>query len=79
MESTLSVVLDWFNCHSMKVNETKTQLIVFGTNAMLRHLPPVSVKFGSAVITESRSVKNLGLVMDRHLTFESHIDQLTAM
>ena len=78
MENTLSVVLDWFNSHSMKVNTAKTQLIVFGTRAMLRHMPPVSVKFGSAVVTESRTVKNLGVVMDRHLTFEPHVDQLVA-
>ena len=31
MESTLSVILDWFTCHSMKVNTAKTQLMVFGT------------------------------------------------
>ena len=45
---------------------------------MLRDLPPVQLKFGNSVITESRVVKNLGLTMDRHLTFESHIDQLVA-
>ena len=76
MENTLSVVMDWFNNHSMKVNTAKTQLIVFGTKAMLRHMPPVSVRFGSAVIKESPTVRNLGLVMDKHLTFEPHIDQL---
>ena len=78
METTLSIVLDWFSNHSMKVNTTKTQLMVFGTKAMLRHMPPVSVKFGSAVITESVTVRNLGVVMDKHLTFEPHIDQLVA-
>ena len=52
--------------------------MVFGTKAMLPHMPPVSIKFGSAVITESHTARNLGVVMDRHLTFEPHIDQLAA-
>ena len=78
MEGTLAVVSDWFCSNSMKVNVSKTQLIVFGTRNMLRDLPPVQLKFGNSVITESRVVKNLGLTMDRHLTFESHIDQLVA-
>ena len=78
MENSLSVVLDWFTSHSMKVNTAKTQLIVFGTKAMLRHVPPVRIKFGPAVITESRTVKNLGVVMDRHITFEPLVDQLVA-
>ena len=78
MGNTLSVVLDWFTSHFMKVNTAITQLFVFSTKAMLRHVSPVSIKFGPAVITESRTVKNLGVVMDRHLTFEPHVDQLVA-
>ena len=69
MESTLSKVSDWFSSNSMKVNTAKTQLIVFGTRNTLRDLPPVQLKFGTSIITESREVKNLGLTMDRHLTF----------
>ena len=66
----------WFNFHSMKVNAAKTQLIVFGTKSMLRNVQPVSIKFGDHVITEQESVKNLGLTMDKRLTYETHIDQL---
>ena len=43
---------------------------------MLRNFPPVQVKFGNAILSESDHVRNLGLVMDRYLTFDSHIDQL---
>ena len=60
----------------MKVNANKTQLIVFGTKAMLRNFPEVTIKFGTSLVSESRTVKNLGLVMDRFLTFDAHIDQL---
>ena len=45
---------------------------------MLRGVPQISLKVGTTTVTESRTVKNLGLVMDRHMTFEPHIDQLTA-
>ena len=69
---------DWFTHHSMKVNTEKTQLIVFGTKSMLRGLPSIKVRFGDSLLIESETVKNLGLVMDRHLTFDSHIDQLVA-
>ena len=62
----------------MKVNTSKTQLIVFGTQNTLRDLPPIQLKFGASTVTESRTVKNLGLVMDRHLSFDDHISQLVA-
>ena len=39
MEQTLSALSEWFVSQSMKVNAEKTQLIVFGTKAMLNSLP----------------------------------------
>ena len=78
LETTLEKVVEWFCQNQMKINESKTQLLVLGTKAMLRNIPQVSINVGRSVVTESRIVKNLGLVIDRHLSFEPHIDQLTA-
>ena len=44
---------------------------------MLRSLPPVSLKFNGTLVTESREVKNLGLTVDRSLSFQAHIDTIT--
>ena len=76
MEGYLAVMADWFSSYGMKVNQAKTQLIVHGTKRNLHNVQPVLIKFGSSVISESRTVKNLGLVMDRYLTLEDHITQL---
>ena len=78
METALSAVSDWFGSNSMKVNTSKTQLIIFGTKNTLNDLPPVQLRFGTSVVSESRVVKNLGLTMDRYLTFEDHVSQLVA-
>ena len=76
LERALDSISKWFSSHAMKVNTAKTQLIVFGSKGMLRGFPKVTVKFGSSVLSESESVRNLGLVMDRYLSFDVHIDQL---
>ena len=78
VEETLAKLFDWFCQNQIKINASKTQLLVLGTRAMLRGVPQISLKVGTTTVTESRTVKNLGLVMDRHMTFEPHIDQLTA-
>ena len=62
----------------MKVNPTKTQLMVHGTRSALRDLPSVQIRFGNSIISESLAVKNLGVTMDRFLSFEPHINQLVA-
>ena len=60
----------------MKLNTGKTQMMVLGTPQMLRTLPDVSIEFCGANIADSRELKNLGVTMDRHLSFESHIDSV---
>ena len=78
MESHLAALNDWFCAYGMKLNEAKIQLIVHGTKRSLRDVQPVSIRLGSSVICESRTVKNLGFTMDRYLTFEDHINHLVA-
>ena len=78
LERILTVLADWFCTYGMKVNPTKTQLMVYGTKNALRDFPPVQIRFGNSLISESLTVKNLGLTMDRFLSFEPHINQLVA-
>ena len=44
---------------------------------MLRGLPPVTLSFCGTVVPHAKVVKNLGVSIDRHLTFESHIDDMS--
>ena len=78
MERALNQLSDWFNENRLKVNASKTQMIVFGTKAMLQNQPKITVNFCGTAIQESRVVKNLGLYMDRHLTFVDHVDHVVA-
>ena len=78
MEETLESVFQWSCNNDMKINAAKTQMIVFGTPAMLKSLPAVTLRFNGSDVTESAIVKNLGLHMDRNLNFKAHIDELTS-
>ena len=51
-------------------------MIIFGTKAMLKHVPSVTVNFCGTRIHETRVVNNLGLYMDRHLTFTDHVSHV---
>ena len=69
-------LFQWFCTNGMKLNTNKTQMIVLGTPSMLRTLPNITINFCGAVIQDSRVVKNLGVMMDRHLSFERHVDSV---
>jgi len=76
MERAVSTMCQWFGQHAMKLNAGKTQLLVLGTQQMLRHMPPVSIRVGDSTIEESSTARNLGVTFDRSLTFSAHITNL---
>ena len=60
----------------MVLNASKTQFIVFASRQNLKLMAPVSAKIDHTTISENQIVKNLGVIFDRHLSFDSHIDHL---
>ena len=61
---------NWLSAHMLKMNPSKTELIVFGCN---EHL---TVKLTDEEIVSRDVVRNLGIYLDKNLTFEKHFDNL---
>ena len=77
-ESNLNTLFQWFCHHRMKVNQNKTQMLVIGTPTMLKDISPVTISFNGSQIQDSKVIRNLGVMVDRHLKYQSHIDALRA-
>ena len=78
MEEALSDLFTWFCTNDMKVNASKSQMIVLGTRQMLRGLQPISIRFAGTTVCESATVRNLGLVMDKHLSYHEHVNHVVS-
>lgn len=70
--SVLGNILEWSKQYGLTVNPTKTQVIVIGSSRMLSQidwsdLPQVT--FDSTALEISEVVKNLGVLIDRHLSW----------
>ena len=76
MESTLTSLASWFHAHGLKLNTSKTEILLLGTRQNTRDLSPVSVRVGGESIRESPCVKNLGMFFDRHLTWDAHVSDV---
>ena len=57
-------------------NICKTEMLLLGTHQNTQDLSPVSVRVGGETIRESRCVGNLGVLFDRHLTWDAHISDV---
>ncbi len=57
--------------HHLQLNLAKTELFVFPATPTLQH--DFTIQLGSATITPSASVRNLGVIFDDQLTFKERI------
>ncbi len=67
----LSDISSWMMDHHLQLNLAKTELLVVSANPSLHH--NFSIQLGSSTITSSRTARNLGVVIDDHLSFTDHI------
>jgi len=66
---------NYFHDWKIKLNETKTEFIVFSKSSkMIEKLKSDSLSLSSLSFTWNDSVKYLGIVLDKKLCFKHHID-----
>jgi len=69
LENETTIILDWFQKNEMKSNDDKCHLIICNQEN-------VSVTLGNEKISESDSVKLLGVTIDKKLNFTEHVSEL---
>ena len=79
IEQDLHRVAKWCSLNDLLINPTKTKLLLVGTRQMTNSLPTdFKLNFLSKQITPSSSGKDLGVVIDSHLTYDDHIDSIVS-
>ena len=69
LENETSIVLDWFKINEMRPNADKCHLIICNQSNL-------SVKLDTKCIESDDSVELLGVHIDKHLNFSSHVSNL---
>ena len=61
------------------INPKKPEYLLIGTRQLLQNLPSdMSLNFLSEIITLAPAAKDLGLIMDIHLTYDQHITEVVS-
>jgi len=76
LENCLRDIRTWMGSNKLKLNNDKTEVMFF-TPRNYDHRNPVLVTVGDSVITPTTSVKNLGVIMDRSLSMDTHITNVS--
>ena len=72
VEDTLKVANVWFVENSLKLNPSKTEVVIIKTRQR-RTTDSFTVTFNDTTLVPSSKTKLLGVIVDAHLTWEAHV------
>jgi hypothetical protein len=78
LQQTFQSISSWMSANFLALNPSKTEFMLFGTPQQLLKLNDPCLSISSDVaIAPISSVKNLGVVFDKHLSFHEHITKIS--
>ena len=76
LEDCISDVRRWMLRHHLRINDSKTEVMVLGTQAQLDKINFCSVKVGQSDINFATTVRNLGVLFDQQLNMYEHVNAI---
>jgi len=74
MNNELIVLYDWLCVNRLSLNISKTNYVIFRAPNKLKF--PIAIKINNTDIEEKDFIKYLGVLIDSHLTFKQHINEV---
>jgi hypothetical protein len=73
MEICVGLVKDWMTSYHLKMNDSKTEILVISTKRALAQVSVPGICIGGQTLDISKSARNIGVVFDSHATMLPHI------
>ena len=76
-------ICEWLKANKLSLNTVKTDFMIIGTSKRLQNLDtspettPYALYINNAPIRRVKQAKNLGLIIDEHLSWEQHIEYIS--
>jgi len=75
IEHCIRSVKSWMQSNMLKLNDAKTEFIVFGSPYYINRMEKLNITVGDSVIVSADKVRNLGAIFDTHLTMEDFVKE----
>ncbi len=76
LEKCVNLVREWMVNFMLKMNDSKTEVLVISNNRTSFSTAVQSIVIGNSPVTVNNSARNIGLIMDSNLSLEKHIKQV---
>ena len=75
LEACISEIRLWIKTNFLKLNDSKTEVIMFGTQQNLTKVKTKQIHVGNTLVEIVEYVRNLGYYMDKDLKSKIHINK----
>ena len=72
----ISDLKDWMTNNKLKLNEEKTEMIFVTPKRTCSNSLPLTIDLNGTEITPSQTVRNLGVYLDQHLSFQQQVTKV---
>ena len=76
LENATIDIKSWMSNNMLKLNDDKTEALLFSSSASLTSSLPSSITVGSSDISFTNTARNLGFIMDSTLSMKQHITKV---
>ena len=76
LEVCVMNIREWLNHHCLKLNETKTEFMLFSTKQMAHHLQGIKLEIDGHQFLPTDGARNLGVTMDSNACMEKQINKI---
>ena len=78
LEACISEIRLWMRTNFLKLNDSKTEVIMFGTHQSLTKVKTKEICVGNTLVEIVEYVRNLGYYMDKELKSKIHINKIVS-
>ena len=76
LEACISDICIWMKTNLLKLNDSKTEIILLGTRQQLGKVGQFEIKIGQDNISPAPTARNLGVFLDQEMKWTSNINRL---
>jgi hypothetical protein len=78
IEKCVAEIKEWLMTHKLCLNHDKSEMILLGSRQLVNQCAPPVIRIGDTTITSKTIVRNLGVLLDKHLTFDRQISLVSS-
>ena len=76
LEDCIDALRVWMNKNRLKLNDKKTEFVIFGTSTGLKKVATTTIRVGQEAITACDKVRNIGAMFDSEMKMDTQVSSM---